>query len=180
MIKYNNNPMNNNFWHLFTQLISQMTRIHKKTNIAITEWEQHFDKLQHGLTFDENNPDVIESSENDNCNKKLIQNDAGPSQNKTHDRYKTHSLNENAENITKESRAVPKRLNIDKKKTLDVQPESQRSPHQTFNKTGKSKTEPQTECQSFCLCNQKNIWDSKKKCHRYKFMENMPPLQKIS
>ena len=24
MIKYNNNPMNNNFWYLFTQLISQL------------------------------------------------------------------------------------------------------------------------------------------------------------
>ena len=24
MIKYNDNPMNNNFWYLFTQLISQL------------------------------------------------------------------------------------------------------------------------------------------------------------
>ena len=24
MIKYNDNPMNNNFWHLFTQLVSQL------------------------------------------------------------------------------------------------------------------------------------------------------------
>ena len=53
--------------------------MHKKINIAMTEWEQHFDKLQHGLIFDENNPDVIDTSENDNCNKKLIQNDTGPS-----------------------------------------------------------------------------------------------------
>ena len=45
MIKHNNNPMNSNFWHLFTQLISQLARIHKKTNIAIIKWEQHFDKL---------------------------------------------------------------------------------------------------------------------------------------
>ena len=69
MIKHNNNPMNNNFWHLFTQLISQLAQIHKKTDIAMAKWEQHFDKLQHGLTLDENNPDVINISENDNCNK---------------------------------------------------------------------------------------------------------------
>ena len=25
MIKHNDNPMNNNFWYLFTQLISQLT-----------------------------------------------------------------------------------------------------------------------------------------------------------
>ena len=28
MIKYNDNPMNNNFWHLFKKLISQLTRMH--------------------------------------------------------------------------------------------------------------------------------------------------------
>ena len=38
----------------------------------MAKWEQHFNKLQHGLIFDENNPDVIENSENENCNKKLI------------------------------------------------------------------------------------------------------------
>ena len=42
MIKYNDNSINNNFWYLFTQLISQLAQMHKKTNIAITEWEQHF------------------------------------------------------------------------------------------------------------------------------------------
>ena len=113
MIKYNNNPMNSNFWHLFTQLISQLARMHKKINIAMTEWEQHFDKLQHGLIFGENNPDVTDTFENDNCNKKLIQNDIGPSQNKSYDRHKTHSLDEFAENIMKELRAVPRHLNID-------------------------------------------------------------------
>ena len=77
MIKYNDNPKNNNFWHLFTQLISQLTQMHKKINIAMAEWEQHFNKLQHGLTFDENNPDVTDSSEDENCNKRLPQNDAG-------------------------------------------------------------------------------------------------------
>ena len=29
----------------------------------MAKWEQHFNKLQHGLIFDENNPDVIENSE---------------------------------------------------------------------------------------------------------------------
>ena len=45
MIKYNDNPMNSNFWHLFTQLISQLTQMHKETDIAMAEWEWHFDKL---------------------------------------------------------------------------------------------------------------------------------------
>ena len=116
MIKHNNNPMNNNFWYLFTQLISQLAQIYKKTNIAITKWNQHFDKLQHGLILDKNNPDVIDISEDDNCNKKLIQNDAGPSQDKLYDRHKTHSLDECAENMVKELRAIPKHLNINKKK----------------------------------------------------------------
>ena len=57
MIKYNDNPMNNNFWHLFTQLISQLAQMHRKINISMAEWEQHFNKLKHGLIFDENNPD---------------------------------------------------------------------------------------------------------------------------
>ena len=116
MIKHNDNPMNNNFWHLFTQLISQLAQMHRKTNVAITEWEQHFDKLQHGLTFDENNPDVTDIFENENCNKKLIQNDAGLSQNKSYDRYKTHSLDECAKNMVEKPQAVPKHLKIDKKK----------------------------------------------------------------
>ena len=71
--------MNNNFWYLFTQLISQFAQIHKETNIATTEWENYFNKLQHGLIFDENNPDIIDIFENENCNKKYIQNDIGPS-----------------------------------------------------------------------------------------------------
>ena len=63
MMKYNDNPMNNNFWHLFTQLISQLAQMNKKINIAMAKLEQHFDKLQHGLIFDKNNPDVIDISE---------------------------------------------------------------------------------------------------------------------
>ena len=107
--------------------------MHKKTNVAITEWEQHFDKLQHGLTFDENNPDVTDTFEDENCNKKLIQHDAGSSQNKSYDKHKTHSLDECAENMVEKLQAVPKHLKIDKKKTLDVQPELQKFPHETFN-----------------------------------------------
>ena len=89
----------------------------------MAEWEQHFNKLQHGLIFDENNPDVIDTSEDKNCNKKLTQNDASPSQNKSHDKYKKHSLDKCVENMVEKLRALPKHLNIDKKKTLDVQPE---------------------------------------------------------
>ena len=82
----------------------------------MAEWEQHFNKLQHGLILDENNPDVSENSENENCNKKIIQNDAGPSQNKLYDKHKTHSLNECVENIIKKLLAAPRHPNIDKKK----------------------------------------------------------------
>ena len=134
-----------------------MAQIHKKTNIATTEWEWHFDKLQHGLIFDENNPDVIDISENENCNKKLTQNDAGLSQNKT------HSLKKHAENKMKGLRAILKHLNTDKKKILDIKPDPQKFPHETFNKTETDRFEPQVECQSLCLCSHENIWDSEKK-----------------
>ena len=115
MIKHNDNPMNNNFWYFFTQLISQLAQIHKKTNIAITKLEQHFNKLQHGLIFDKNYSDVIDTSEDKNCNKKLIQDDTGSSQNKSYNKYKSHSLDECVENMVKKLRAVPRHLNIDKK-----------------------------------------------------------------
>ena len=95
--------------------------MYKKTNIAITELEQNFQKLQHGLDFNENNPDVIENSENENCNKKITQNDAGLSQNMLYDKHKIYSLDECVENMVKKLRAIPKHLNIDKRKTLDVQ-----------------------------------------------------------
>ena len=116
MIKYNDNPMNNNFWYLFKQLISQFAQMYKKTDTAVATWEHHFQKLQYGLLLDEDNPDVIDISENENCNKKIIQNDAGPSQNKLHDRHKKHSLGECVENILKKLRVIPKHLNINKKK----------------------------------------------------------------
>ena len=38
----------------------------------MAKWEQNFNKLQHRFIFDKNNPDVIDTSENENCNKKLI------------------------------------------------------------------------------------------------------------
>ena len=37
---------------------------------------------------------MTDISEDENCNKKLIQNDAGSSQDKSYDRYKKHSLDE--------------------------------------------------------------------------------------
>ena len=46
----------------------------------------------------------------------IIQNDTGSSQNKSHDKYKIHSLDEYIENMVEKLRAVPKHLNIDKKK----------------------------------------------------------------
>ena len=123
MIKHNDNPMNNNFWYLFTQLIYQLTQMHKKTNIAMAKWEQYFNKLQHGLIFDENNPDVIDNSENENYNKRLSQNDAGSSQNRSYNKHKKHSLDECAKNMVKDLRAIPKHaINNIEKKTLDAQP----------------------------------------------------------
>ena len=107
--------------------------MHKETNIAITKWEQYFDKLQHGLTFDEKNPDVINISENENCNKTLKQNDAGSSQDKSYGRHKKNSLDECTQNMVKRLRAIPRHLNNDKKKTLDVQPDTQKFSHETFN-----------------------------------------------
>ena len=90
--------------------------MNKKSNIAMAEYEQYFDKLQHGLIFDDDNANVIENSENENCNKKLLQNNAGPSQNKSYDRYNTHSPNECAKNTIKRLRAIPKRMTNDKRK----------------------------------------------------------------
>ena len=114
----------------------------------MAKWEQHFDKLQHGLTFDENNPDVTENSENENCNKKSTQNDAAPSQNKSYDKHNTHSLDKCAKNIVKRLRAIPRCMNNDKGKKRT------RNSHKTGQKG---------ECQSLCFCNQKYIWDSDEK-----------------
>ena len=108
------------------------------------------------MKLDENNPDVTDISENENY-KKLIQNDAGPSQDKLHDRHKKHSLDECAKSMVERLRANPKHLII-KKKTLDVQPDSQKFFHETFNMI-----KPQIKYQSFCLCSHEDIWDSEKK-----------------
>ena len=55
---------------------------------------------------------MIENSEDENCNKKLTQNDVGSSQNKSYYKYKTHSLDERVENLTKNLRVIPKHANI--------------------------------------------------------------------
>ena len=91
------------------------------------------------MIFDENNLDVIENSENENCNKKIIQNDIGPSQDKLYDKHKTHSLDKCVENIMERLLAIPKHLEIEKKKTPDVQPGTQKFPHETFNTKNKTK-----------------------------------------
>ena len=94
----------------------------------MAKWENHFNKLQHGLTFDENNPDVTDTFENDNCNKKLIQNDVGSSQNKSYDKHKIHSLDECAKNMVEKLQAVPKHLKIDKKKRWTFNPNHKNFP----------------------------------------------------
>ena len=152
--------MNNNFWYLFTQLISQLAQMHKKTDIAITEWEQHFDKLQHGLTFEENNPDVTDISENEICNKKLLQNDAGPSQKKSYNRYKKHSLDECAKNMVNKLRiSQSMQLMILGKKRWTPNPKMIIFFYETFN----TETQNKKNCQKMCLYNQKYIWDSDQK-----------------
>ena len=134
LIKYNDNPMNNNFWYLFTQFISQLIKMHKKANIIITEWEHHFQILQHGFFFDENNPDVIESSENENWNEKFPQNDASPSQNILYLEYKTHSLDECAKTKVKKLRVIPKHLDNHKsKQNADF------FSHETYNTKNKTR-----------------------------------------
>ena len=160
MIKYNNNPMNNNFWYLFTQLISQLSQMHKKSDIAMTKWEQHFQKLQHGLIFDENNPDVIESSEDENCNKNLIQNDTGSSQNKSYDKHKTHSLDECAKNMVEKLQAVPKHLKIDKKKRWTFNPN-----HKNFPTRHLIRQNYKQNAKAFVCAATKTFGIQKKKCH---------------
>ena len=159
MIKHNDNPMNNNSWYLFTQLISQLAQMYKKINIAIAKWEQHFNKLQHGFIFDENNPDVIESSENENCNKKLSKNDTGLSQNKSYNKHKIHSLGECVENMVNFLQTIPKHANNNTGgKTLNVQPKNAFFFHETFNI--KTKQNKKNECQSLCF-ETKNIYKIK-------------------
>ena len=105
---------------------------------------------------------MSDTSEDENCNKKLIQDDAGSSQDKSYNRHKTYSLDECAKNMVKRLRAIPEHLNIDKGKMLDIQPDSQFFFHEIINRAEPVKTEPQVECQSFCLCSHENFWDSEK------------------
>ena len=88
------------------------------------------------------------------------------SQNKSYNKYKTHSRDECAENMVKKLLAIPKHLNIDKKKRCDVRPEKEKFPHETFNMA-----EPQIKCQNFCLCSYENIWDSEKKITKLKILK---------
>ena len=139
--------MNSNFWYLFTKIISQFARIHKETGEAMTEWEWHFQKLQHGLTLDENSSDCTESSDENNHIKKLPKNDAKSSQNKSYDRQKT-------KNMTKRLQTIPEYITHDKIKTLDVQ-------NKTFShKIINTKTQNKKKCQNLCFCSHGYIWDS--------------------
>ena len=63
MIKQNHNLINNNFWFLFTQLISQFAKMHGEINITIKNWEWHFQKLQYGQSLDENSQNATKNSE---------------------------------------------------------------------------------------------------------------------
>ena len=78
------------------------------------------------MTFDENSPNMIDSSEDENCNKKLIQNDAGSSQDKLYDKYKIHSLDECAENMVKKLRVIQKHANNDIGKKIAGHPTQKR------------------------------------------------------
>ena len=151
MIRHNDNPMNSNFWQLFTQLISQLAQKHKETIIAMAEWENHFNKLQHGLTFDENNPDVTENSVDENCNKKLLQNDAGSSQ----DKHRIYSLDKCVENMVKKLRAIPGHANNDtgKTKRWTFNPETKNFPTKHIIQKHKTK-----KIAKACICATKNIF----------------------
>ena len=85
----------------------------------MTEWEHHFQKLQYGLTFDENNPNEIENSENENHDKNLSQNDAGPSRNKSYDKYKTYSLDECVKKMVTGLQTIQKHMNQQKEKNVE-------------------------------------------------------------
>ena len=98
--------------------------MYKKTDTIIAKWEWQFQKLQHGLIFDEINPDVIENSENKNCNKTLLQKKVGPSQNKSYDKYKIRSLNEYVKNMVKKLRAITKHMNNNEKKKKVERPKT--------------------------------------------------------
>ena len=100
---------------------------------------------------------MIDISENENCNKKFIQNDAGSSQDKSYNRYKKHSLYECVKNMIKKLREIPKHAinDIGWEKTLEAQPRNEFFFHETFN----TKTQNKIDCQNMCLCNQKNILD---------------------
>ena len=53
MIKHNDNPMNNNFWYLFTQLISQLAQMHMsrfECKIQLSHWLSMLTKRRNQLS----------------------------------------------------------------------------------------------------------------------------------
>ena len=112
MIKQNNNFMNNNLWFLFKQLVFQIVKIQKKkTDAVIRQWEKHFDKLQYGQSLDEDNPNVTKNSKNENCSKKIQQNNIGSSHDKSYNKYKTQLLDKCGNDTIKKMRDIPKCIN---------------------------------------------------------------------
>ena len=115
MIKHNDNPMNNNFWYLFTQLISQLTQMHKKINTAMVEWDRHFNKLNTVLFLMKITRMWLKIRKMKIATKKLLQNDAGLSQNKLYNKHKRHLLDECAKNMVKKLQTIPRHANNNKK-----------------------------------------------------------------
>ena len=112
------------------------------------------------MIFDEKIPDVTESSENENCNKRLIKNNAGSSQDKSYNRHKNHSLDECVKYMVTRLRAIPKHaINDTRGKTLNAQPNNEKFFHEIHN----TETQNKKNCQNMCLCSQKYIWDSDEK-----------------
>ena len=114
---------------------------------------------------------MIDTSEDENCNKKLIRNDAGSSQHKSYDRRKIHSLDECAENMVERLRTIPRHLNIDKKKTLDVQFDTKKIP--TKHLIQITKRHKGTNAKIYVYAVTKTFGIQIKKYHRFKNVEKM-------
>ena len=106
------------------------------------------------MTFDENNPDVTDISD-ENCNKELIQNDAGSSQDKSYNKHKKHSLDECIKNMMKKLRAIPKHaINDVEKKNWTPNPKMIFFFTKHLIKEHKTKTIAKT-----CACATKNVFE---------------------
>ena len=97
---------------------------------------------------------MTDTSENENCNKKLIQNDTGSSQDKSYDKYKTHSLDECVENMVERLRAVSRHSNIDRKKRWTFNLKYKNFPTRYLIQKHETKTIAKT-----CACATKNIFN---------------------